>query len=269
MGNGHFYLVEEPHMADECFVDALGGLFSAVGEACTISIQPTPSDVFPNGVRITQGYGGDSIWKVNAGGVYSAQFAHLPSGKSRNFVVGLLIPKCTKTLTDQQKDVVLAKASMSIRNLVTKEVITMNSELKVHLINENEEWNQQMINKQVLINYYRLRVAEVMQQAKNHANSYNHDAGIKIMIALKQEIENSVVKDEEQIKSLLADIQITINELDPGSFRQVGQHRMEMQIESHLHEKSNPSSNVGANIYANNVQKELVAIARAKKPNRY
>lgn len=264
LGNGNFYFIDDFSTVDECFVDALGGLYSVVGEDCTISIQATPSDTFPN-VKTNKGYGGDSIWKVSEDGVYTTQIAQMPSGKSKNYVLELSIPKCLKILTDQQKEVVLAKAIVSLRDSETKEVVKKECELKVHLVNEDEELKQQTPDKEVLSNYYRVRVAEAMQEAKLLAGSGKHTEGKKLLIGLKEELGNSIVKEEELIKGLLDDLKVTITEMEPQVYEKVGKHRLEQQIDSNMCEKSNPYSKVSANFYATSTQKAMVSKAKASK----
>ena len=262
--DGNFYFVQEVDTVEECFVDAIGGLISVVGQDVTITIQPVKSEVFPN-LEIKKAFGGSDLWK-EMNGTYSTGISQLPSGKSKNYILELLIPKCTKTLTDQQKEVVIAKALVTIKIPNSSEVWKKECELKIKLVNEDEELPQQQIaDKDLFSNYYRVRSAEIMMEAKKLAEKADYEGGRKILQNFKEELSKSAVKDEPMVKGLLDDIETTIKEMQPKVYEEVGQHRLAQQVISHMEEKSNPCSANSANLYSNCVQQEMVTKVRSKK----
>ena len=261
--DGNFYFVEKLETVDECFVDAIGGLISVVGQDVTITIQGVKSDVFPT-LRIKKAFGGADLWKT-IDGAYSTGISQLPAGKSKNYVLELVIPKTSKSLTDQQREVILAKALVTVRIPNTTTVWKKECELKVNLLNEEEELPPQVADKDVLNNYYRVRSAEIMMEARKFAEDYKYDEGRKILQNFKEELSKSAVKDEPMVVGLLEDIETTIKEMQPQVYEAVGKHRLVQQMASHMEEKSNPFSMNSANLYANTMQKKMVSMAKSKK----
>ena len=261
--DGKFYFVEKLETVDECFVHAIGGLMSVVGQDTTITIQPVKSEIFPN-IHIKKAFGGAELWKV-LDGTYSTGISQVSSGRSKNYVLELAIPKFTKSLTDQQKEVVLAKATVTIKLPDSSDVWKKECELKVNLINEDEELPQQQADKDLLNNYYRVRAAEVMTEARNLAEKSDYEGGRKILQNFQEELSKSVVKDEALVVGLLEDIETTIKEMQPRVYETVGKARLYQQVESHMKEKSNPFNKNSANIYSNRVEQDFVKVAKSKK----
>ena len=263
MMDGKFYFVEKLDTVDECFVHALGGLVSVVGQDATITIQAVQSDVFPN-TQIKKAFGGAELWKV-ADGAYTTGISQLSSGRSKNYVLELGVPKCTKVLNDQQREVVLAKATVTIKLPNSSDVWKKECELRVNLVNEDEELPQQEADKDILNNYYRVRSAEIMGEARALAEKNNYEGGRKLLQNFKEELSKSAVKDEPMVKGLLEDIEITIKEMQPKVYEAVGKHRLMQQVESHMKEASNPFNMNSANLYSNCVEQEYVKQAKSKK----
>ena len=138
-------------------------------------------------------------------------------------------------------------------------------ELKVNLLNEEEDLPPQVADKDVLNNHYRVRSAETMMEARKFAEDYKYDEGRKILQNFKEELSKSAVKDEPMVVGLLEDIETTIKEMQPQVYEAVGKHRLVQQMASHMEEKSNPFSMNSANLYANTMQKKMVSMAKSKK----
>eukprot|EP00331_Platyophrya_macrostoma_P007796 CAMPEP_0176431506 /NCGR_PEP_ID=MMETSP0127-20121128/14851_1 /TAXON_ID=938130 /ORGANISM="Platyophrya macrostoma, Strain WH" /LENGTH=532 /DNA_ID=CAMNT_0017813523 /DNA_START=24 /DNA_END=1622 /DNA_ORIENTATION=+ len=261
--DGKFYFIEKLDTVDECFVNAIGGLVSVVGKDTTINIQAVKSEIFPS-IYIKNALGGSELWTM-MDAAYNTSISQLSSGKSKNYVLELAIPKCTKTLTDQQKEVVLAKATVCIKLPNTDEVWKKECELKVNLINEDEELPQQEPNKDLLNNYFRVRSAEILSQARTLAEKNDYEGGRKLLQNFREELSQSVVKDELLVKGLLEDIDTTIKEMQPQVYEAVGKHRLYQQVASHMKEESNPFNFNSANMYANCTEQAFVKQAKARK----
>mmetsp|Transcript_67640 Transcript_67640/g.78535 ORF Transcript_67640/g.78535 Transcript_67640/m.78535 type:complete len:576 (+) Transcript_67640:1-1728(+) len=261
--DGNFYFVEKLETVDECFVDAIGGLISVVGQDVTITIQPVKSEIFPN-LEFKKAFGGADLWKT-VDGTYSTGISQLPSGKSKNYILELTIPKTSKSVTDQQREVVLAKAIVTVRIPNSMEVWKKECELTVSLMNEEEELQLQVADKDVLNNYYRVRSAEIMMEARGLAENGDYEGGRKLLQNFKEELSKSAVKEEAMVVGLLEDIEITIQEMQPRVYEAVGKHRLVQQMASHMEEKSNPFNKNSANLYSNSVQQVMVSKAKAKK----
>jgi len=99
--DGNFYFVEKLETVDECFVDCLGGLISVVGQDVSIAIKAEPSDIFPD-IQIIKAFGVEGTWK-KVDGSYVTGISQLISGKKKNFVLELQIPKTDKDLADSMR----------------------------------------------------------------------------------------------------------------------------------------------------------------------
>ena len=261
--DGNFYFVEKLETVDECFVDAIGGLISVVGEDITITIQGVESDIFPN-LEIKKAFGGADLWKRN-GSEYSTRISQLPRGKSKNYVLEIVIPKTTKTLSDQEKVVVLAQAVVTGKIPNSSEVWEKKCKLRVNLVNEDEYLPPQVADKDVLNHYYRVRAAEIMMNARKLAEDSNYDEGRKMLENLKEELSKSAVRNEPMVIGLLEDIEIAIQEMRPRVYEISGKHRLTQQVYSHMEENSNPFSKNSASIYSSPLQREMVTMTRSNK----
>mmetsp|Transcript_34107 Transcript_34107/g.39755 ORF Transcript_34107/g.39755 Transcript_34107/m.39755 type:complete len:266 (+) Transcript_34107:1143-1940(+) len=215
--------------------------------------------------RSKKAFGGSDMWKV-VDGAYHTEISQLPCGKSKNYVLELTIPKTNKVLTDQQKEVVIAKASVIMKLAKNDEIIKRECELKVNLVNEDEELLPQVPDKDLLNNYYRVRSAELMIEARKLAEDRKYEEGRKILQNFKEELSKSAVKDELMVVGLLQDLETTIKEMQPQVFETVGVHRLIQQSTSHMKEQSNPYSMNSANLYANFQQQAMVQKVQASKP---
>ena len=260
--DGKFYSIETLSTVNENFVHAIGGLLTVMGQDATINIQPVKSEIFPN-IQIKKAFGGSDLWNVSDG-AYTTRISQLSSGCSRNYVLELTIPKFTKELNDEQREVVLAKATVTMISS-NGEVMNKECDLKVNLINEDEELPQQQADKDLLSNYYRVRAAEILLEARKLADEGDYEGGRKILTNFTEELRNSTVKDEFLVKELLEDILAIIEEMHPEQYVFFGKHRLYQQAECHLKERSNLNSKKGVNMYSNEMEREFVEMARSNK----
>ena len=265
MRGGNFYFVERLDTVDECFVDAIGGLISTVGENCTLTIEPVSSKVFPN-VKIRRGYGKSTTWQVS-GDKYRTGIKQLSSEVTKNFVLEVEIPKCLKYLHDHEKEVIIAKAHACIEKPGSQQVMTKQCELKIRLVNEEEDLEEQQADKEVLSHYYRVRAASTMMQARELAEAGRHQKAKKLLQNIQEGLAKSSVKAEAMVKGLLEDVVVAINELEPQIYDSMGMHRMLQQVSSHMFEKSNPFSRNSEELYTNSLQRCMVTITRSSKHN--
>eukprot|EP00330_Aristerostoma_sp_ATCC50986_P011491 CAMPEP_0114600014 /NCGR_PEP_ID=MMETSP0125-20121206/22507_1 /TAXON_ID=485358 ORGANISM="Aristerostoma sp., Strain ATCC 50986" /NCGR_SAMPLE_ID=MMETSP0125 /ASSEMBLY_ACC=CAM_ASM_000245 /LENGTH=131 /DNA_ID=CAMNT_0001807567 /DNA_START=541 /DNA_END=932 /DNA_ORIENTATION=- len=97
--SGSFYFVEELGVVDECFVDCLGGLMSQIAKNMELKIKPVNE------------FGKVELIKV----IYRVPELH--TGKSRDFVLDIKIPKVAEPLQEGNKIFELARAKAIIQDL--------------------------------------------------------------------------------------------------------------------------------------------------------
>eukprot|EP00331_Platyophrya_macrostoma_P015459 CAMPEP_0176474580 /NCGR_PEP_ID=MMETSP0127-20121128/43086_1 /TAXON_ID=938130 /ORGANISM="Platyophrya macrostoma, Strain WH" /LENGTH=588 /DNA_ID=CAMNT_0017869993 /DNA_START=57 /DNA_END=1823 /DNA_ORIENTATION=- len=263
MKDGNFYFIEKYDTVDECFVDAIGALISVVGEDISLNVQAVQSDIFPTNA-ITFGFGGKELWKTTEG-IYSTHESQISSGRSRNYVLELTIPKCDLTLKDDVKQIALAKATVTVKQPRTGKIWSNEIEVKAKVYNEEDDMVQDEPDKDVLVNLYRYRFAELLVASMELAVGGNYEAGRKLLENFKEELVGSPVRSEPMVEGLLQDLDKALTEMVPEVFESSGKHRMVQQSESHKKEKSNPFSKNSKNIYSNDVQRAMVNAASKNK----
>ena len=263
--DGNFYFIQKLDTADECFVDALGGLISVVGQDASIAIRPVNSEIFPN-VQIKKAFGGTDLWKVS-NGKHSTNISQLASERSKNYVLELLIPKVNKRLADHQRVVTIAKALVTVKIPNSTVFWTKECELKINLVDEEEELPNQAPDKEVLNHYYRVRSAEIMVEARKLGNEAKYKEGRNVLRNFYEELSKSAVRKEPMVVGLLKDIATAASEMQPQLYETIGMHRLIQQSSSHMEERSNPYSMNSAGLYSNSVQQMMVSQAQTRKFN--
>jgi len=258
--DGNFYFVEKLDTVDEAFVDCLGGLLSSVGQNVIIKISPEKSDILKD-VKIIKAYGEASMW-AKEGDSYVTKMSSIITGRQKDFVLELEIPVNKKELQDHEKSLKVASAQVTMTAL-DGETITKTAELTIALLNETEEVpEEEEADKDVMKNFYRVKGALVLSDAKKLADQRKYDEAKKMLQSFKEELEGSFLKDEEFIKNLIKDIQKASEDVNPVVYEQYGKHNMMENQRAQMYQKVNLKS---ANCYQNEMQSEMLTQVRSMK----
>jgi len=258
--DGNFYFVEKLDTVDEAFVDCLGGLLSSIGQNITIKISPEKSDVLKD-VEIVKAYGEAAMWAKD-GNSYITKMSNIISGRQKDFVLELQIPANNKELLDHEKSIKVANAEVSLTALDGK-IVTKKAELFITLLNETEEIKEEEeADREVMKNFYRVKGASVIGEARKLADQRKNDDAKKILQSFKEELEGSLLKNEEFIKNLIKDINKASEDVNPIVYEQFGKHNMMENARAQMYQKTNLKS---ANCYQNSVQMDMLQEVRAMK----
>jgi len=258
--DGNFYFIQKLDTVDEAFVDCLGGLLSCIGQNVSIKIKPEQSDVL-KGVEFTQAFGEASMWNKD-GDLYITKINNLISGKQRDFVLELKIPVNTKELQDHEKNVIVASAEADITGLDGKHIIKK-AELVITLLNEVEEVkDEEQDDKEVMNNFYRLKGAMLLNEARKLADQGQNEEAKKKLESFKEELSNSFLKNEQFIENLIKDIDQAIVNVSPQVYAHVGKHFLMENARAQMHQMSNLAS---ANCYQNAYQADLLSDVKYQK----
>jgi len=258
--DGNFYFVEKLDTVDEAFVDCLGGLLSSVGQNVTIKISPEKSDVLPD-VKILKAYGEASMW-AKEGDSYITKMSSIITGRQKDFVLELEIPVNKKELQDHEKSIKVASTQATMTAL-NGEKITKTADLFITLLNDTEEVKEEEEDdKDVMKNFYRVKGASVLSEAKKLADQRKYDEAKRMLQSFKEELEGSFLKNEEFIKNLIKDIEKASKDVEPVVYQQVGKHNMLENVRAQMHQKTNLKS---ANCYQNFTQMDMLQEVRSKK----
>jgi len=257
--DGNFYYIEKLDTVDEAFVDCLGGLLSAVAQNVMIKINTENQEVI-KGVEITKAFGDASMW-IKEGKSYITRINNLITGKEKDYVLELKIPKIAKDLADNEKQVKLVSVTVTLEDFKGKSY-KFNADLNLQIVNETEECKDEADDKDVLTNFYRVRGGEVLTEAKGMADQRKYDDAQKLLKNFQEELSGSVIKEEQFVKNLMKDIKQAMEDTKPqvyeerGKLNMIGNARAQMQQKSYLQ---------SANCYSNEVQQQMVFETKMKK----
>lgn len=258
--DGNFYFVERLDTVDEAFVDCLGGLLSSIGQNVTIKISPEISNVLKD-VEIIKAYGEAAMWSKDDGS-YITKMSNFISGRQKDFVLELQIPANNKELQDHEKSIKVASAEVRLTALDGK-ILTKKAELFITLLNETEEVKEEEeADREVMKNFYRVKGASILGEARKLADQRKNDDAKKILQSFKEELEGSLLKNEEFIKNLIKDINKASEDVNPIVYEQFGKHNIMENARAQMYQKTNLKS---ANCYQNAVQMDMLQEVRAMK----
>ena len=259
--DGNFYVIHQLDTIDETFIDCLGGLFSSIAQSAQIKVKPEQSNAL-NGVEIIKAYGGAGMW-AKLQDTYVTKMTSLISGKQRDYVFEIKLPASVKELQDHEKNIPIASAEVEVLGL-NNEIVVKKAELYVTLLNEVEEMKEEEEDddKEVMNNYYRVKGALVMDEARKLADAKRNDEAKKLLQNFKEELVNSSVKGNELIKNLVKDIDMAIVDVNPKVYQEIGRHNVIANARAQMCQKPNLASH---NYYGNAVQSKMVTEVRSMK----
>ena len=260
MRDGNFYFIEKLTTAAAGFADALGGVATVVAENVAISVRPLQSSLFSH-VTIEKGFGGEFIWKKTPEGWYETNIKQFSSGKSKNYVLTLSLGAVTPLWDNHFAESGVAKAVITYNLPGKTEKITKEIDLIVRVTADEEEFKRQRPDSQVLLNYYRVRAGEAIQESSKLAEVGKYEVGKKTLIDLKEELKQSAVNSDQSIIDTIADLDKFAAKMEPETYQQEGIFDMQQNIGSYMKESSNPYSDRGKG-YSNLAQSEMVGKAK-------
>ena len=257
--DGTFFFIDKLDMVDECFVDCLGSILTSVGQNANLIVSSQSSEILPN-INFSNGMGGDKLWVSNNSKTeFITKISKLIIGKSKDFILELNIPKSSAQLDSVIElpvvNVVLTAEGFNVGG--STEMIKKVAELKILVFTDNlDEIEIEEPDAELFCNYYRLKLAETMEKAKNLAVSNKFDDAKKILVALELEISKSMYSTNEKVKLFLEEIKIALRDVQPNVFSAGGSHNLTSNMHCNLKQSSKPT-NVQYQQYSNNIQQDM------------
>jgi Mg-chelatase subunit ChlD len=254
--DGSFYFIDKLDTVDEVFVDCLGGLISVVAQNMNILVKGNNNDPNLLGIRILKAFGMAGFWKNLEKDIYSTELLQIISGKKNSYIFEIEIPKLKDTEVPT-KTFLVATASINFKDLAGKSY-NKSTECDITFVEDDHEDP----DKEVLVEYYRVKTAEVTHQATNLSSNQKYDDAKKVLIEFKEAMAISGVKDNEVVQNYIKDIEGSIENVKPEVYEVKGKHYMMENYQCNMNKKSNMNSK---NVYMNCVQEEMVRACKAKK----
>jgi len=189
--DGRYYFIDKLDKVDECFVDCLGALLSVVVENVSIRIKPASENV-----AIKRIFGIEGFWKAENDGSYSALVLQLISGKTIDYVAEIELSNLDKVTVGSDNQFLVAMAEIECFTLKEQgsNKIIKKCEAFVNLDDDLLSLVTPKENEYVMKNYYRVKSAETIEQARKLSEKSQNKKAEELLIELKELIQNSSVK---------------------------------------------------------------------------
>ncbi len=117
-------------------------------------------------------------------------------------------------------------------------------------------------DREVMKNFYRVKGASIISEARNLADQRKNDEAKKILQNFKEELQGSDLRREEFIKNLIKDIERASGDVNPIVYERSGKHNMVESSRAQMLQKTNLKS---TNSYRNSVQMSMLTEVRTMK----
>jgi len=240
--DGNFYFIDQLDFIDEAFVESLGALQTSIAENVQFLMRPEQSEVL-NGVEIVKAYGDSAMW-TKKGQAYITKTTNLITGRQKDFVLEIKIPKITGEFLRGERNVKIASME-TVMTLADGSHVIKKADLVVRLIGEGEAFdNKEEDDKEVMKNYYRVRGAELMLEARRLADLGRYEEGKQILKDFKESVENSAVREEEFIKNMVKDIEKAMGYVGREAYGEYGRQNLIGNQRAQMRQQSNLDMNV-------------------------
>ncbi len=235
--DGSFYFIKQLDNIDEAFVESLGALQSSVAKSVQITVRPEQSE-FLQGVELVKAYGDATMW-IQHYQSYITTTTNLIHGRQKDYVLELKIPTITKKLESGQAQVKVASVEAVI-NLPNDSQIVKKADLFITLLNEEEEFrDNEEDDREVMKNYFRVKGALLMDEARKMSDRGRHESAKKMLQDFKEGVENSFLKEEDFIQRMIKDLEKAIRYLEPKVYQEYGRHNLIGNQRAQIRQQSN------------------------------
>lgn len=123
------------------------------------------------------------MWQFNSKtSEYTIVIEQLMSGISKEYIFELELPPCNFKIGDHERNAVLMTADLECKNISDEKIpVKRTAELPLTIFNENEVIppDSEVIDEAVQFNIYRVRGAEVLEEAMKSAENNKFEEGQK------------------------------------------------------------------------------------------
>jgi Mg-chelatase subunit ChlD len=254
--DGSFYFIDKLDTVDEVFVDCLGGLISVVAQNMNITVKGNNNDPILPGIKILKAFGTEGFWKTPEKDVFTTELLQIISGKKYSYVFEVEIPKLLEKDVPA-KTFLIAAANVAFKDLTGK-VYHKSAECDITFVDDDNEEP----DKEVLVEYYRVKTAEVTKAASDLSANRQFEDAKKVLLDFKEHMAVSKVCNDEVVQNYIKDIEGSVENVKPEVYEVQGKHYMMENFQCNMNKKSNMNSK---NVYMNSVQEDMVKACRAKK----
>jgi Mg-chelatase subunit ChlD len=251
--DGGFYFIDKLENVDKRFVDCLRGLTSVVAQNMNISVKTNNLDSILPGIKFKQAFGVKDFWNFNKNeNTYSTELLQIISGKNYSYVFEVEIPMLVD-LNMPIRSFLVAEANLKFKDL-EGETYSKKCECDITFVEEDVD----EVDKTVLVEYYRVKTAEVANQANSLSALKQHDRAKNILADFKGKVAKSEVASDYVVKYYVEDVESAIQNVKP---KVIGKHFLVENYAANMNKKSNLNSN---NVFNNRRQCRMKSELNAK-----
>jgi hypothetical protein len=262
---GNFYFVDDLKIIDECFMDTMGLLFSAILKDVEIHVTVN-NNGFLNDMRIKKTFG--EMWSFNENKKQHTIKAKLFTiGMTKDYICTLNLPPIKKILEENEKKQVVVKVTMEGFSVKDDKKLTKETEYSLNFLNFDEVLEENVVDSDVIVNFLRVKGAEKLENAKNYCYKHMYEMAQKELQKIKNKILKSPFKDYPPLMILLENVEKTITFCQKEKYNNEGKSYVSSYSHHNMYQQSCPNSRVGnvVNYYATNLQKSSNQSAMEKK----
>ncbi len=260
--DGSFYFIKKLDNIDEAFVESLGALQSSVAKSVQITVRPEQSEVL-QGVKLVKAYGDATMWAQN-GQSYITKTTYLMHGRQKDYVLELKIPTISKKLEYGKTQVKVASVEALI-NLPDNSQLIKKADLIITLLNEEEEFRyNEEDDREVMKNYFRVKGALLMDEARQMSDEGGYEVAKKILQDFKEGVENSFLKEERFIKDMIKDLENAIKYVEPEEYEKYGRHNLIGNQRAQIRQQSNLDLSTSVHLTNTHLAKNNFVLAAKK-----
>lgn len=264
---GNFYFIDNLNTIDECFVDAIGMLFSVVLKDIELSVKVNNCDYFSD-MRIKKTYG--DIWKIE-NNEYKIKLKVFTMGMKKDFICEINIPPFKKLLADEGKHRLVLMVELNGKS-IKDQLVTKLSDLYINFFNPDEKiQTKNPLNIDVILNHMRVKGAENIEIAKKFADQGKFTNAQQELEEIKIELEECICRDNPALVILRTDIENSKKLCQNNNYNNAGKSNLISFANNNMYQQSCPSSTIGNinNIYANPMQKQMNQNLMMSKKSKY
>lgn len=200
-GGGTYYFVDDVERVDECFVDCIGQITSAVGQNAVCNLSLIPTEICPL-ITFKKTFGG--YWKPVEGDNNNQKrlikFSTIFSGFKKDLIAEIELGAFQEV--QEPTELEIAKVEIKVESLKAGVPPTnMLASLKVRILPKDSE--EPIVDvPDVIKHHIRVRGAEVMEVATQFAGQGNYDAGIRLLGAYKKDLEAQDLEKDAVLKEI-------------------------------------------------------------------
>lgn len=264
---GNFYFIDNLQNIDECFVDAMGILFSVVLKDIQISLKLNNQAPFSD-MRVKKTYG--DMWKYHEETkLHQIKVKLFTKGMKKDYICEINLPPCKKELQDEEKYRSVLSVEL-IAKTVKDQVIAKKTDLFLNFLNNADLiQGQNDINVDVVVNHLRVKGAEKLELAKDYAQKRQFTEAQQELDLILKELEQCGCKDHPTLVILKSDIEKSKTYCKPQTFSNEGLSYITSFSNNNMYQQSCPMSNAGnvKNVYSTPMQAMMNQNLLTKKGN--